>query len=129
MASLNKAMLIGNLGKDPELKYAQNGIATLKFSMATTEKYNDKSGELIEKTIWHNVTIFGKLAESINKYLKKGQQVYIEGRINNGSYKDQEGNTRYTSEIIANNVVLLGAKQHDENTTNMSETEPDEIPF
>ena len=129
MGSLNKVLLIGNLGKDPELKYAQNGIATLKFSMATTEKYNDKSGELIEKTIWHNVTIFGKLAESINKYLKKGQQVYIEGRINNGSYKDQEGNTRYTSEIIANNVVLLGAKQHDENTTNMSETEPDEIPF
>ena len=110
MGSLNKVMLIGNLGKDPELRYTPDGLAILKFSMATTEYFNDKSGNKTEKAIWHNIVLFDKLASTMANYLSKGKQVFVEGRINNRSYDDAEGNKKYISEIIGNNIVLLGSK-------------------
>ena len=111
MGSLNKVMLIGNLGKDPELRYTPDGLAILKFSMATTEYFNDKSGNKTEKAIWHNIVLFDKLASTMANYLSKGKQVFVEGRINNRSYDDAEGNKKYISEIIANNIVLVGRKE------------------
>ena len=111
MGSLNKVMLIGNLGKDPELRYTPEGLAILKFSLATTEYFNDKSGNKTEKAIWHNIVVFDKLASTMSNYLNKGKQVFVEGRINNRSYDDAEGNKKYISEIIANNIVLVGRKE------------------
>jgi single-strand DNA-binding protein len=110
MASLNKVMLIGNLGKDPELRYTPDGLAILKFSIATSEYFNDKSGNKTEKTTWHNIVLFGKIAQTLANYLNKGKQVFVEGRINNRSYDKQDGTKGYISEVIANNIILLGAK-------------------
>ena len=110
MGSLNKVLLIGNLGKDPELRYTPDGLAILKFSIATSEYFNDKSGNKSEKTTWHNVVLFGKMAQNLANYLNKGKQVFVEGRINNRSYDDKDGNKKYISEIVATNIVLLGAK-------------------
>ncbi len=110
MASLNKVMLIGNLGKDPELRYTPDGLAILKFPIATSEYSNDKSGNRTEKTTWHNIVIFGKIAQTLANYLNKGKQVFVEGRINNRSYDKQDGTKGYISEIIASNIVMLGAK-------------------
>lgn len=110
MGSLNKAMLIGNLGKDPELRYTPDGLAILKFSIATAEYFNDKSGSKNERTTWHNIVVFGKLGQSIANYLNKGKQVFVEGRINNRSYEDKEGVKKYITEIVATNIVMLGAK-------------------
>lgn len=110
MGSLNKVLLIGNLGKDPELRYTPDGLAILSFSIATTEYFNDKSGSKNERTTWHNITIFGKMGQSIANYLTKGKQVFIEGKIRTSSYDDKEGIKRYKTDIVATNVVLLGAK-------------------
>ena len=110
MGSLNKVLLIGNLGKDPELRYTPDGLAILKFSIATSEYFNDKSGNKSEKTTWHNIVMFGKMAQNLANYLNKGKQVFVEGRISNRSYDDKDGNKKYISEIIATNIVLLGAK-------------------
>ena len=110
MGSLNKVLLIGNLGKDPELRYTPDGLAILRFSIATTEYFNDKSGSKNERTTWHNIVVFGKMGQSIANYLNKGKQVFIEGKINNRSYDDKEGNKKYITEIVATNIVLLGAK-------------------
>jgi single-strand DNA-binding protein len=111
MGSLNKVMLIGNLGKDPELRYTPDGLAILKFSLATTEYFNDKSGNKAEKAVWHNIVVFDKLASTMANYLSKGKQIFVEGRINNRSYDDADGNKKYISEIIASNIVLLGKKE------------------
>ena len=111
MGSLNKVMLIGNLGKDPELRYTPDGLAILKFSMATTEYFTDKSGNKTEKAVWHNIVLFDKLASTMANYLSKGKQIFVEGRINNRSYDDADGNKKYISEIIANNIVLVGRKE------------------
>ena len=110
MGSLNKVLLIGNLGKDPELRYTPDGLAILKFSIATSEYFNDKSGNKSEKTTWHNIVAFGKMGQTLANYLNKGKQVFVEGRINNRSYDDKDGNKKYISEIVATNIVLLGAK-------------------
>lgn len=110
MGSLNKVLLIGNLGKDPELRYTPDGLAILRFSIATSEYFNDKSGNKSERTTWHNIVVFGKMGQNIANYLSKGKQVFVEGRINNRSYDDKEGNKKYITEIVANNIVLLGAK-------------------
>ena len=110
MGSLNKVLLIGNLGKDPELRYTPDGLAILKFSIATSEYFNDKSGNKSEKTTWHNIVAFGKMGQTLANYLNKGKQVCVEGRINNRSYDDKDGNKKYISEIVATNIVLLGAK-------------------
>ena len=110
MASLNKVMLIGNLGKDPEVKYTPSGAAVCNFSLATSESFKDKSGDKQEKTEWHNVQVWQKLAEICGEYLKKGSTVYIEGRIQTRKWQDKEGVDRYTTEIVGEKMVMLGGK-------------------
>ncbi|EQB62925.1 MAG: hypothetical protein RBG1_1C00001G0504 [candidate division Zixibacteria bacterium RBG-1] len=110
MAGINKAILIGNLGKDPELRYTPNSQAVATFSLATTEKWKDKEGKFQEKTEWHNIVAWGKQAEICKEYLKKGSPVYVEGRIQHRSYDDKEGNKKYITEIVARSVQMLGRK-------------------
>ena len=106
---LNKVQLIGNLGKDPELRYTPNGDAVVSFSVATTEKYKDREGNKKEVTEWHNVIAWRQLAEICGKYLHKGKQVYIEGKIKTRSYDDRDGNKKYVTEIIASQMIMLGS--------------------
>ncbi len=110
MASVNKAILIGNLGRDPEMRYTPNGQAVTKFSIATTERFKDKNGEQQERTTWHNIVAWGRQAEVAKEYLSKGRPVYIEGRIDNRSYDDKDGNKRYISEIVVQRMQFLGSK-------------------
>ncbi len=105
---INKVILIGNLGKDPKLEYSQNGAARCTFSLATTENYMNNSGERQERVEWHNIVVWGKQAENVSKYLQKGRQVYIEGRIQTRSYDDKDGNKRYITEINALRVLFIG---------------------
>jgi len=111
MASVNKVILLGRLGQDPELKYTQAGKAVAKFSLATDETWKDKQGEKQQKTTWHTVIAWEKLAEIIGQYVKKGSQVYIEGKIQVRNYETNEGEKRYVTEIVANNLVMLGDKK------------------
>lgn len=108
MASVNKVILIGNLGKDPEVRYTQGGQAVCNFSIATSERWNDKDGAAQERTEWHNVTVWGKSAEHCGQYLAKGRSVYVEGKIQTREYQDKEGVTRKAVDIVANNVTFLG---------------------
>lgn len=109
MAGVNKVILIGNLGRDPELRYTQNGQAVANFSLATSETWRDKSsGERVEKTEWHRIVAWGKTGELCSQYLSKGRQVYIEGRLQTREYEDKEGIKRYTTEIVANQVTFIG---------------------
>ena len=110
MASVNKAILIGNLGADPELRYTSGGTAVASFGIATTEKFKNKDGEQQEKTEWHNIVCWARLAEIANEYLKKGNPVYIEGRIQTRSYDDKDGIKRYRTEIVARQMQLLGGR-------------------
>lgn len=110
---LNKAMLIGNLGEAPDLKYTQAGDAVAKFSVATSEQWTDKNGEKQERTSWHRVTAFKKLAEICGEYLQKGSQVFIEGKINYSKYTDKDGVEKYSTEIIADQMQMLGGKPKD----------------
>ena len=107
MSGLNKVQLIGYLGNDPEFKLTDGGIKILKFRLATSEHYS-KNGEKTESTTWHNVVLFGKIAEVFSNYLTKGKQVYVEGKIDNSDYVDKEGIKRYKSEIIVRNMFMLG---------------------
>jgi single-strand DNA-binding protein len=109
--SVNKVILIGNLGKDPEVKYTPSGTAVAKFSLATNERYKDKNGEWQDRTEWHNIVAWQRLAEIAGEYLKKGRSVYIEGRIQTRSWDDkQTGQKKYMTEIVANDLVLLGGR-------------------
>lgn len=110
MASLNKVMLIGNLGKDPEVRYTASGQAVASFSLATSEKFKGKSGEWEERTEWHNITLWGKLAEIAGEYLSKGKTVYIEGRLQTRKWQDKSGNDRYTTDIVGDKMQMLSAK-------------------
>lgn len=107
---LNKVMLIGHVGKDPELKYTPGNVAIANFSVATTESYKDKAGNLQERTEWHRIVTFGRTAEVMGEYLKKGQQVYVEGRLQTRSWDDDKGQKRYITEIVALSVQFLGKK-------------------
>jgi single-strand DNA-binding protein len=109
MASVNKVILIGNLGKDPEFKYTPSGQPVATFSIATTERFADKSGQRQERTEWHNIVAWGKLAELVNQYLKKGRSAYIEGRLTTRSWDDKDGNKKYKTEIVANTIQFLGS--------------------
>ncbi len=111
MAGVNKVILVGNLGKDPEVRYLDNGVAVANFSLATTENYKNKAGERVSQAEWHNVVLWRGLAEVAEKYLKKGASVYIEGKIKTRKWEDKEGNTRYNTEILADNMTMLGGKQ------------------
>ncbi len=108
MGSVNKVILVGNLGRDAELRYTPGGAAVATLNMATTEVWNDKSGQRQEKTEWHRVVLWGKTAESLNEYLTKGKQIYVEGRLQTRQWDDKDGNKRYTTEIRGDRVVLLG---------------------
>lgn len=108
---VNKAILIGNLGRDPEIRYSPSGAAVANVNIATTDSWKDKqSGEQQERTEWHRVVFFGRLAEVVGEYLKKGSQVYVEGRIQTRKWQDKEGNDRYTTEIVANDMQMLGGR-------------------
>lgn len=112
MASVNKVILIGNLGADPETRYSPDGAAITNIRMATTEKWKDKgSGEMREQTEWHRVVFFGRLAEIAGEYLKKGSPVYVEGRLRTRKWTDKDGNERYTTEIVADNMQMLGSRE------------------
>ncbi len=111
MASVNKVILVGNLGRDPETRYMPDGGAVTNVSIATTESWKDKNGEKQEKTEWHRVAFFGKLAEIAGEYLKKGSQVYVEGRLQTRKWQDKDGQDKYTTEIIADRMQMLGSRQ------------------
>ena len=108
MASVNKVILVGNLGKDPEVRFTPSGRAVAKFSLATSEAWSDQAGKKQERTEWHNVVVWGKQAESCGQYLSKGRQVFVEGAIRSRSYDDKEGNKRYITEIVAQRIQFLG---------------------
>jgi single-strand DNA-binding protein len=110
MASLNKALLIGNLGKDPELRYTPSGKAVASFSIATTNQWKDKDGQKQERTDWHNIVVWGRQAEIAKDYLRKGKQIYLEGRIQTRNYDDKDGNKRWITEIVADRFLMLGRK-------------------
>ncbi len=124
MASINKVMLIGNLGKDPEIRYMPSGDAIANLTLATTENWKDKSGEKQEKTEWHRVSMFGRLAEIAGEYLKKGSSVYIEGKLQTRKWQDKDGNDRYTTEIVANEMKMLGGRASSGGDTGMDQSEP-----
>ena len=110
MASVNKVILVGNLGRDPEMRYLPSGEAVANLAVATTDKYKDKSGQLVEATEWHRVSFFGRTAEVCGQYLKKGGQVYIEGSIRTRKYTDKEGVEKYATEIRGDRMQMLGGR-------------------
>jgi len=106
--SVNKVILIGNLGKDPEVRHLENGAVVANFSIATSESYTDRNtGQKIENTDWHNIVVWRGLAEVVEKYVKKGHKVYIEGKLRTRSWQDKDGNTRYTTEVVADEMTML----------------------
>ncbi|GGD94120.1 single-stranded DNA-binding protein [Caballeronia grimmiae] len=119
MASVNKVILVGNLGADPETRYLPSGDAVANIRLATTDRYKDKaSGEMKEQTEWHRVSFFGRLAEIVNEYLKKGSSVYIEGRIRTRKWTDQAGQERYSTEIVADQMQMLGGRSAGDRSSN-----------
>ena len=136
MAGVNKVILVGNLGKDPEVRYLDNGIAVANFTLATTENYKNKEGERVSQTEWHNVVLWSPLAEIAENYLKKGSQVYIEGKISNRSYEDKDGVKKYISEVVGRDIRLLGRAPESSNlnkepSSSTSQETPveDDLPF
>jgi single-strand DNA-binding protein len=134
---LNKVMLIGNLGGDPELKYLPNGTATVSFSVATNESYKDSEGNLVKRTEWHRIVAYRKPAEILNEYLKKGSKVYIEGKLQTRSWEDKEGQKRYMTEILVDDWVFLDARGDTEHGASSmpappsgpTEKKEDDLPF
>jgi single-strand DNA-binding protein len=110
MAGVNKVILIGNLGKDPEMRHLEGGVARVNFSLATTETFKDKSGNRIDQTEWHNIVLWRSLAESAEKLLRKGTQVYLEGKLQTRSWQDKEGNKRQITEVIGESFLILTRK-------------------
>ena len=137
MAGVNKAILLGNLGKDPEVRRLDDGRAVANFSIATSETYKNKAGERVTNTEWHNVVLWSPLAEIAESYLKKGSQVYIEGKISNRSYEDKDGIKKYVSEVVGRAITLLGrapdssGAQAEENKAqeNTETVQEDDLPF
>jgi len=135
---LNEATLIGNLGKDPELTYSENGTATARFTMATSESWNDKAGERQERTTWHNITVYGKLAEVVGEYLKKGSRILCKGSIENRQYEDADsGQTKYYSGIKMRDMLMLDGRSEQAEAEPAEAEEPkakspsnaDDLPF
>jgi len=121
--SVNKVILIGNAGRDPETRHLEGGNTVSRFSLATSEVYRNKDGDKITNTEWHNIVLWKGLAEIAEKYVRKGSQLYIEGRIRTRSYTDQEGNTKYTTEIIGDNMQMLGKKTDTTGSTDQTESD------
>ena len=111
MASVNKVILVGNLGRDPETRYTTSGDAVTNIRLATTDTWKDKAGEKQERTEWHNIVFYGRQAEIAGEYLKKGRQIYVEGRLQTRKWQDKEGQDRYTTEIIADRMQMLGSRE------------------
>jgi len=111
MASVNKVILLGNLGRDPEVRYLPSGDPVANITIATSSRYKSKTGEMVEETEWHRVTFFGRLAEIASQYLKKGRPVYVEGRIKTNKYTDKNGVERYSTDVIASEMQLLGGRE------------------
>ncbi|GGF15847.1 single-stranded DNA-binding protein [Hymenobacter cavernae] len=142
-AGVNKVILVGNLGKDPEVRHLEGGTAVARFTLATNDYYKDKSGNRVERTEWHNIALWRDLAEVAEKYLRKGQQVYIEGRIRTRQYQDKDNQTRYITEIVAEELTMLGGRPQAENQSEQAsqagaspeaqtfrqEPELDQLPF
>ncbi len=131
MAGVNKVILIGNLGKDPEVRYLDNGVAVANFSLATTENYKNKEGERVSQTEWHNIVLWRGLAEVAEKWLKKGSSVYVEGKIRTRKWEDKDGNTRYSTEILGDNMTMLGGKPSSETAVEVAPAtdKKDDLPF
>ena len=132
MAGVNKVILVGNLGKDPEVRYLDSGVAVANFSLATTENYKNKQGERVSQTEWHNIVLWRGLAEVAEKYLKKGASIYVEGKIKTRKWEDKEGVTRYSTEILGDNMTMLGGKpslQDNNEEDNKLEDTEDDLPF
>lgn len=134
MAGVNKVILVGNLGRDPELKYLEGNVARVNFSLATSDSYKDKNGNRVDQTEWHNIVMWRGLAESAEKYLKKGTQVYIEGKLQTRQWTDKEGHKRSTTEIVAESYVIL--QRRDANTgheggndTSFDKQDSGDLPF
>jgi single-strand DNA-binding protein len=117
MAGINKVILVGNLGKDPETRTLESGRKVSSFSLATTETYKDKNGERVDQTEWHNIVFWGPIADVIEKYLKKGSQIYVEGKIRSRSYEDKEGVKKYITEILGEKMTMLGAPKSSDSTS------------
>ena len=126
--SVNKAILVGNVGRDPEIRYLPNGDQTASLSLATTEKWKAKDGSKAEATQWHRVSFFGGLAKVVGEYVKKGTQLYIEGRIEYREY-EKDGVKRYSTDIIANEMKMLGGKPNGEKSAAQSDADDERIPF
>ncbi len=127
--SVNKVILIGNVGKDPDVRYMENNVAVAKFSLATSETYKKSNGETVKNTEWHNIVLWRGLAQIAEKYVKKGSQIYIEGRIKSRSYDDKDGVKKYITEIVGDNMTLLGRRDdsgeaRNENTGTTNESVP-----
>ena len=127
MSGVNKVILVGNLGKDPEVRYLDNGVAVANLSLATTENYKNKEGERVSQTEWHDIVLWRGLAEVAEKYLKKGSSVYVEGKLRTNKWVDKEENTRYKTEVLADKLTMLGRSNNQENS-NVNSTE-DDLPF
>ena len=127
MSGVNKVILIGNLGKDPEVRYLDNGVAVANLSLATSENYKNKQGERVTQTEWHDVVLWRGLAEVAEKYLKKGSSVYVEGKLRTNKWVDKDENTRYKTEVLADKLTMLGRSQTQEQS-NESISE-DDLPF
>ncbi len=128
--SVNKVILLGRLGQDPELKYTPSGAAVCNFSLATSESWSDKnSGQKQERTEWHRVVVWGKLAELCNQYLAKGRQAFVEGRLQTRSWEDQQGNKKYTTEIVASNVQFIGGSAQASNSSGFDRPSSNDNPF
>ncbi|MCE3280367.1 MAG: single-stranded DNA-binding protein [Bacteroidetes bacterium] len=134
MAGVNKVILVGNLGKDPEIRHLEGGVAVANFTLATSEYYKDKSGNRIEQTEWHSIVVWRGLADVAEKYLKKGMTVYVEGKIRSRSWDDKEGVKHYKTEIVADALTILSKKENSQNNSSedhghsFSKTE-DDLPF
>jgi single-strand DNA-binding protein len=114
MSGINKVILVGNLGKDPEVRHLEGGAVVAKFPLATSETYKTKDGQRVDQTEWHNIVMWRGLAESAEKYLRKGTLIYLEGKIRTRSWDDKDGNKRYATEIIADQMTMLGNKRTDD---------------
>lgn len=120
MSSVNKVILVGHLGRDPEVRYTKSSQAVASFSLATSEKWTGKDGNKEEKTEWHRIVAWGKLGEICGEYLSKGKQVYIEGRLETREWEDKDGNKKQTTEIVANNMTMLGQASNSSGSGNAS---------
>ena len=127
MSGVNKVILVGHVGKDPEVRYLEGGVAVARFPLATSESYKNKNGEKVEQTEWHNVTVWRQLAEIVDKYVKKGQLLYIEGKIRTRTV-GEEGNKKYFTDIIADQMTMLGGKREGQGGNQAGQYQPAETP-